>query len=135
MVRSLFSTAYLPSFDTVTRRSFSRQRSKEIRPSVKIASEAAGRGQDGARKPRSRAFEVATSGLASLSRLPFGTTANAARARDQLNPELFPRLYEFEACPFCRRVREAITDLDLDVIIFPCPKVSTPSLFGHREGW
>jgi glutathione S-transferase len=31
-------------------------------------------------------------------------------------------LYEFEACPFCRKVREAMTTLDLDVIIYPCPR-------------
>lgn len=31
-------------------------------------------------------------------------------------------LYEFEACPFCRRVREAITRLDLEVLVRPCPK-------------
>ncbi len=31
-------------------------------------------------------------------------------------------LYEFEACPFCRRVREALTRLDLEVSIRPCPK-------------
>ena len=31
-------------------------------------------------------------------------------------------LYEFEACPFCRRVREALTRLDLEVLIRPCPK-------------
>ncbi|MFT5683053.1 MAG: glutathione S-transferase [Myxococcota bacterium] len=31
-------------------------------------------------------------------------------------------LYEFEGCPFCRRVREAITLLDLEVEVRPCPK-------------
>lgn len=31
-------------------------------------------------------------------------------------------LYEMEGCPFCRMVREAVTDLDLDVRIRPCPK-------------
>ncbi len=31
-------------------------------------------------------------------------------------------LYEFEACPFCRRVREAATRLDLEVLVRPCPK-------------
>ena len=33
-------------------------------------------------------------------------------------------LYEFEACPFCRRVREALVDLDLEVTVRPCPKGS-----------
>jgi glutathione S-transferase len=31
-------------------------------------------------------------------------------------------LYEFESCPFCRKVREALTALDLDADIRPCPK-------------
>ena len=31
-------------------------------------------------------------------------------------------LYEMEGCPFCRLVREALTDLDLDVMVFPCSK-------------
>ncbi|KAL6759407.1 hypothetical protein V8C86DRAFT_2574813 [Haematococcus lacustris] len=40
----------------------------------------------------------------------------------------FPRpgkpleLYEFETCPFCKKVREAISMLDLDVMMYPCPK-------------
>ncbi len=34
-------------------------------------------------------------------------------------------LYDFEACPYCRRVREAITALHLDVEIRPCPKNGT----------
>jgi len=31
-------------------------------------------------------------------------------------------LYEFENCPFCRKVREALCALDLEVRILPCPK-------------
>lgn len=31
-------------------------------------------------------------------------------------------LYEFENCPYCRRVREVMTVLDLDAEIRPCPK-------------
>lgn len=30
-------------------------------------------------------------------------------------------LYDFEACPYCRKVREALTALHLDVEIRPCP--------------
>ncbi|KAJ1478716.1 hypothetical protein T484DRAFT_1629534 [Baffinella frigidus] len=37
-------------------------------------------------------------------------------------PQKTLELYEFEACPFCRKVREAITMLDIDVIVYPCPK-------------
>lgn len=35
------------------------------------------------------------------------------------------RLYDFEASPFCRRVREVLTMLNLDVEIYPCPKNGT----------
>jgi glutathione S-transferase len=31
-------------------------------------------------------------------------------------------LYEFEGCPYCRKVREALSILDLDALIRPCPK-------------
>ncbi len=31
-------------------------------------------------------------------------------------------LYEFEASPYCRLVREALTELDLDALILPCPQ-------------
>jgi glutathione S-transferase len=31
-------------------------------------------------------------------------------------------LYEFEACPYCRKVREALSELDLDAVIYPCPR-------------
>ncbi|XP_050378789.1 uncharacterized protein LOC126796067 [Argentina anserina] len=39
------------------------------------------------------------------------------------------QLFEFEACPFCRRVREALTELDLSAEVYPCPKGS----IRHRE--
>jgi len=42
-------------------------------------------------------------------------------------PQKRLKLYEFEACPFCRKVREALCVLDLDVEVFPCPK---PALVG-----
>ena len=31
-------------------------------------------------------------------------------------------LWEFEGCPYCRKVREALSILDLDVQVWPCPK-------------
>jgi len=37
-------------------------------------------------------------------------------------PEQTLELYEFETCPFCRKVREAIQILDLEVLVWPCPK-------------
>lgn len=30
-------------------------------------------------------------------------------------------LYEFEGCPFCKKVREMVAFLDLDVLFYPCP--------------
>ena len=36
------------------------------------------------------------------------------------------KLFDIEACPYCRLVREALTELDLDAEIYPCPKQ------GHR---
>jgi glutathione S-transferase len=40
-------------------------------------------------------------------------------------PAALFELYEFEACPFCRIVREVLTELDLDALIRPCPKGGT----------
>ena len=37
-------------------------------------------------------------------------------------PELALKLYEFEGSPFCRRVREVLTLLNLDYEVYPCPK-------------
>lgn len=37
-------------------------------------------------------------------------------------PEQALILYDMEACPFCRKVREALSALHLDVDIRPCPK-------------
>ncbi|GAA0186429.1 oxidoreductase [Lithospermum erythrorhizon] len=31
-------------------------------------------------------------------------------------------IYEFESCPFCRKVREIVAVLDLDVLFYPCPR-------------
>ena len=32
------------------------------------------------------------------------------------------QLYDIENCPYCRIVREALTELNLDAQIYPCPK-------------
>ncbi len=31
-------------------------------------------------------------------------------------------LFDFEGCPYCRKVREALSILDLTAMIYPCPK-------------
>lgn len=40
-------------------------------------------------------------------------------------PAQLLRLYEFEASPFCRLVREALSEMDLDALILPCPAGGT----------
>jgi len=36
-------------------------------------------------------------------------------------------LYEWEGCPFCRKVREAISTLALEVEVRPCPRETLAS--------
>jgi glutathione S-transferase len=50
-----------------------------------------------------------------------GLIATGHRAQ----PLMLLELYEAEYCPFCRPVREALTELDLDARIFPIPKKGT----------
>lgn len=64
------------------------------------------------------AFEVATSLLASVAELGRGVRITSASRQ----PEEMLELYDMEGCPFCRVVREALTDLDIDVMVYPCPK-------------
>lgn len=59
---------------------------------------------------------------ASASRLGVGTFASRRAARQ---PEQLIELYEFESCPYCRKVRDALTALDLPAMIYPCPKGGT----------
>jgi len=40
-------------------------------------------------------------------------------------PEKLLQLYDMENCPYCRLVREVLTELDLDAEIRPCPKDGT----------
>ncbi len=56
--------------------------------------------------------------LTSNTRFWSGMQAKPAAVR----PERRLELYEFEGCPFCRLVREVVTELDLEVLIYPCPK-------------
>ncbi|MBL4687310.1 MAG: glutathione S-transferase N-terminal domain-containing protein, partial [Nannocystaceae bacterium] len=65
-----------------------------------------------------RAIDVGTSWAASVSRLGLGLSASHAGPR----PEQPIELYEFEGCLFCRKAREAVTMLDIDAKILPCPK-------------
>lgn len=63
-------------------------------------------------------FEVASSLAASIAGQGRGIRVSAAGRQ----PKEMLELYEMENCPYCRVVREALTDLDLDAMIYPCPK-------------
>lgn len=52
----------------------------------------------------------------------FGQQAKETSAKMNNRPKQLITLYEFEGCPFCRKVREAVAILDLDVLFYPCPK-------------
>ena len=70
-------------------------------------------------RPVNRTLDVATSFFATVARLGAGVNASHPTAR---KPDKTLELYEFEACPFCRKVREALTELDLEAIVYPCPR-------------
>ena len=63
-------------------------------------------------------LNIATSLAATFMRGGVGVAAQPV----QEVPEKLLELYEFEGCPHCRLVREVLTELDLDAIIYPCPK-------------
>jgi glutathione S-transferase len=63
-------------------------------------------------------IDLAGSLATTMLRAGMGTTARPAANR----PTWLFELYEFEGCPYCRLVREALTELDVDALIYPCPK-------------
>lgn len=65
-----------------------------------------------------RIFDVSTSLGATVARFGSGVNIGSLGPR----PEKPLELYEFEACPYCRKVREALTLLDLEAVVYPCPK-------------
>jgi glutathione S-transferase len=65
-----------------------------------------------------RLLDVTTSAITTLGRLGTGASVGTLGPR----PAQPLELYEFEACPFCRKVREALSILDLDALVRPCPK-------------
>jgi glutathione S-transferase len=68
-----------------------------------------------------RALDLLTSFAATGARFGGGYFARG----NQRKPAKLLELWEFEACPFCRKTREALTGLDLDAMIYPCPKGGT----------
>ncbi len=67
-------------------------------------------------------LKVVSSVLASTAR---GWRGSLSFRPTTHQPEQLLRLYEFEASPFCRLVREALSEMDLDVLILPCPAGGT----------
>lgn len=63
-------------------------------------------------------FDLATSTIASSVRIWSGIRSSTESQR----PEVMLRLYDIENCPYCRLVREVLTELNLDAVILPCPK-------------
>jgi glutathione S-transferase len=63
-------------------------------------------------------FNLASSLLSTTVRMGVGINSHPGA----LKPEITLKLYDMEGCPYCRLVREALTELDLDVEIYPCPK-------------
>ncbi len=65
-----------------------------------------------------RTFDVTTAFAASIARVGAGFAVGELDTRPQ-QPLV---VYEFENCPYCRKVREALSILDLDAYIYPCPQ-------------
>lgn len=70
----------------------------------------------------SHQLAVGSSILASQLRMWAGTAAFRPARRQPEQPLL---LYDMENCPYCRLVREVLTEFDLDAEIRPCPKRGT----------
>ena len=64
-------------------------------------------------------FNLTSSVFASSARAWRGT---AAFGRSTVQAEKLLVLYDIEASPYCRLVREVLCELDLDAMIYPCPK-------------
>tara|TARA_R110002072_G_scaffold43340_3_gene121734 strand:+ start:26670 stop:27422 length:753 start_codon:yes stop_codon:yes gene_type:complete len=67
------------------------------------------------------AGNIATSMIATLLRASNGIQSSPAAVK----PARTLQLFDIENCPYCRLVREALTELDLDAEIFPSPKSGT----------
>ena len=73
-----------------------------------------------------RAIDVALATAARVVRMNRGGRVRHGGARRL--PSEPPVLYEFEACPYCRKVREALDELDLVHEVRPCARGSR-----HRD--
>jgi len=62
---------------------------------------------------------IASSLLSTTLRANSGINSEPAAVK----PDILLQLYDIENCPYCRLVREVLTELDIDVEIYPCPKL------------
>lgn len=65
-----------------------------------------------------KAADLFSSTLSSSLRAWSGINSRVAEHK----PVQLLQLYDIENCPYCRLVREVLTELDLDAQIYPCPK-------------
>ena len=65
-----------------------------------------------------RILDVGSSLIASIGRGGAGMQVGVLGAR----PLKRLKLYEYEGCPYCRKVREVLSILDLEAEIYPCPR-------------
>jgi glutathione S-transferase len=77
----------------------------------------------GERMPNSLSHQGAVLGSVVSSSVALWRGCVVVRAAQQ--PALPLTLYDMEACPFCRLVREALSALHLDVQVRPCPRGGT----------
>lgn len=63
--------------------------------------------------------------LGSVVSSTLGKWRGSAAIKGVTQPKLPLKLYDIEASPYCRLVREAVTALHMDVEILPCPKGGT----------
>ena len=65
---------------------------------------------------------------AAVSALRAGRGGRVQHGGARRRPERPPIVYEFEACPYCRKVREGLSELDLDWVCRPTARGSA-----HRD--
>ncbi len=76
-----------------------------------------------------RTLDLLSATLASTLRGWRGTVGR----HNLVQPAQLPELYDREGAPECRLVREALTELNLDAMIFPCPDGGSRHLERLRE--
>lgn len=76
-------------------------------------------------------LEDAHSYLASITRLGRGMVVMSSPDDPPDEPL---ELYDFEGCPYCRKVRETLTELDLEYVCRPCGRGSDNRNFVEEQG-